>query len=80
MYSTHNKGKSVAAKIFIRTLENKIYGDMISVSKNLHFDKLDEIVNKYNKKYSTIKTKTADVKTFLLKDILQIGQKKFLWS
>ena len=79
MYSTHNKGKSVAAKIFIRTLENKIYGDMISVSKNLHFDKLDEIVNKYNKKYhSTIKTRTADVQTFLLKDILQIGQESFL--
>ena len=53
---------------------------MISVSKNLHFDKLDEIVNKYNKKYhSTIKTRTADVQTFLLKDILQIGQKSFLW-
>ena len=24
MYSTHNKGKSVAAEIFIRTLKNKI--------------------------------------------------------
>ena len=33
MYSTHNKEKSVAAEIFIRTLKNKIYKYMSSVSK-----------------------------------------------
>ena len=33
MYSTHNKGKSVAAERLIRTLKNKIYKYMTSVSK-----------------------------------------------
>ena len=32
MYSTNNKGKSVAAGRFIRTLKNKIYKHMTSVS------------------------------------------------
>ena len=33
MYSAHNEGKSVVAEIFIRTLKNKIYKYMTSVSK-----------------------------------------------
>ena len=33
MYSIHNKGKSVVAERFIRTLKNKIYKYMTSVSK-----------------------------------------------
>ena len=33
MYSTHNEGKSVVTEIFIRTLRNKIYKYMTSVSK-----------------------------------------------
>ena len=33
MYSTHNERKSVIAERFIRTLENKIYKCMTSVSK-----------------------------------------------
>ena len=57
MCSTHNKGKSVAAKRFIRTLKNKM-----NVSKNL--DKLDEIVTKYNETYHrTIEMKSVDVKS-----------------
>ena len=37
---------------------------MTSVSKNVHIDKLDDIVNKYNNTYhSTIKMKTVDVKS-----------------
>ena len=32
----------------IRTLKNKIYKYMTSVSKNVHIDKLVDIVNKYN--------------------------------
>ena len=37
---------------------------MISVSKNVYIDKLDNVVNKYNKKYhSTIKIKPFDVKS-----------------
>ena len=36
---------------------------MISLSKNVQNDKLDEIVNKYNKTYqSTTKMKDVDVK------------------
>ena len=58
MYSTHNEGKFVVSERFIRTLKNKIYKYMISVSKNVYVDKLDDIVNKYNNTYhSTIKIK-----------------------
>ena len=34
MYSTNNKGKSVLAERFIRTLNNKTYKYMTSISKN----------------------------------------------
>ena len=63
MYLIHNEGNSVVAERFIRTLKNKIYKYMISISKNVHIDKLDDIVNKYNNAYhGTIKMKPADVK------------------
>ena len=62
MYSIHNEGKSVVAEIFIRTLKNKTYKYMTSVSKNVYVDKLDDIVNEYNNTYHrTIKTKPVDV-------------------
>ena len=54
MYSIHNEGKSVIAEIY--------YKYMISISKNMYIDKLDDIVNRYNT-YSIIKFKPADVKT-----------------
>ena len=61
---THNEGESVVAKKFIRTLKNKIYKYMMSVSKNVYIDKLDDIVDKCNKTYhSTIKMKSVDVKS-----------------
>ena len=63
MYSIHNEGKSVIAERFIRTLTNKIYKYMTSVSKNVHIDKLDDLVDGYNNKYHrTIKMKLVDVK------------------
>ena len=63
MYLTHNEGKSIATERFIRTLKNKIYKYMTSVSKTVFIEKLDEIVNKYNNIYhSTIKKKPVDVK------------------
>ena len=111
MYSTNNERKSVVAERFIWTLKNKIFKHMAVVSKNVCFDVLDNIVDKYNNKvHRTIKMKPIDVtsdssadynkilmknilnlklvivseyqntKTFLLKDILQIGQKNFLSS
>ena len=64
MYSTNNEGQSVVAERFIRTLKNKIYKYMTSISKNMYIDKLDDIVNKYNNTYhSTIKMKPVDVKS-----------------
>ena len=62
MYSTHNEGKS-AAERFIRTVKNKIYKFMTSVSKNVYTDILNDIVNEYNNTYHrTIKMKPVDVK------------------
>ena len=48
MYSTHNERKTVVAERFIRTLKNKIYKYMTSVSTHVYTDQLDDIVNKYN--------------------------------
>ena len=64
MYSTHNGGKSVVAERFIRTLKNKIYKYMTSISKHVYIDKLEDIVNKYNNtNHRTINMKTVDVKS-----------------
>ena len=63
MYSTHNEGKSVAAKRFIRTLKIKFVSILDFKSKNLYIDKLDDILNKFNNTYhSRIKMKPVDVK------------------
>ena len=63
MYSTYNEGKSVAAERFIRTLKNKLYKHMMVTVKNIYYNVLDDVVNKYNNtKHSTIKMKPKDVK------------------
>ena len=108
MYSTYNEGKSVVAERFIRTIKHKIFKHMIAILKNVYFDVLEDIVNKYNNAvHRAIKMKLTDVTlilmlntmeiqmkkilnlklvimlefqttiTFLLKDTLKIGQKKF---
>ena len=62
MYSTYNEGKSVVAERFIRTLKNKIFQHMIAISKNVYFDVLGDIVNKYNiTVHRTIKMKPIEV-------------------
>ena len=62
MYSAYNEGKSVVAERFIRTLKNKIFKHMTAISKNVYFDMLDAIVNKYNNTvHGTIKTKHIHV-------------------
>ena len=62
MYSTCNEGKSVVAERFIRTLKNQIFKQMTAISKNVYFDVLDDIVNKYNKTvHRTIKMKPIEV-------------------
>ena len=63
MYSTHNEGKSAVAERFIRTLKNKIYKYMTSISKNVHVHNLDDIIDEYNNTYHrTIKMKPINVK------------------
>ena len=57
MYSTYLEGKSVVAKRFI-----KIFKHMTAISKNIYFDALDGIVDKYNNTvHRTIKMKPIDV-------------------
>ena len=45
MYSMHDKGKSIVAERYIRTLKNKIYKSTTSVLY-VDIDKLDQIVDK----------------------------------
>ena len=62
MYSIHNEGKPVVAERFIRTLKQKIYKYMTSISKNVYIDKLNDLVDEYNNTYhKTLKMK-PDVK------------------
>ena len=62
MYSTYSEGKSVVSERFIRTLKNKVFKYMTAISKNVYFDMLDDIVDKYNNTvHKTIKIKPIDV-------------------
>ena len=62
MYSTYNEGKSVVAERFIRTLKTKLYKHVTAIGKNVYYDVLEDVVNKYNNtKHSTIKMKPKDV-------------------
>ena len=62
MYSTYNEGKSVVAEWFIKTLKSNIFKHMMAVSKNVYFDVLYDIVNKYNNTvHKTIKMKPIDI-------------------
>ena len=61
MYSTLNEGKYVVSEKIIKTLKNIIYNySMTAISKNVHIDKLGNIVNEYNNTHQrTIKIKTS---------------------
>ena len=62
IYSTYNEGKAVVVERFIRTLKNKIFKHMTAVSKNVDFDVLDDIVDKYNNTvHRSIKMKPIEV-------------------
>ena len=62
MYSAYNEGNSVVAERFIRTLKNKVYKHITAISKNVYFDVLDYIVDKYNNTYhKTMKIKLVNV-------------------
>ena len=60
----HNEKNILLLKDLLeRTLKNKIYKYMTSISKKVYTDKLDDIVNKCNNTYhSTVKMRTVDVK------------------
>ena len=77
MYSIHNKGKSVVAERFIRTLKNKIFKHVTAISKNVYFGVLDDIFNKYNNTvHRTIKMKPIDVKDNTYVDSMELYSKK----
>ena len=62
IYSTYKEEKSVVAEKFIRTMKNKIFKHMTAISKNVYFDVLDDIANKYNNTvHRTMKIKPIDV-------------------
>ena len=64
MYSTYNEGKSVVAERFIRTLKNKIFKHMTAIPKNVYFDVLGDIVNKYNNTvHRSIEMKAINVRS-----------------
>ena len=63
MYSMHKERKSVVTERFIRTLKNKNYKCITSMSKNVFIEKVDDIANKYNNAYrSKVKMKPSDAK------------------
>ena len=63
MYWQHNEGKYVVGERFIRTLKNKSYKHMTSISKNVYIDKIIDIVNECNNTYHRkIKMKPVNVK------------------
>ena len=63
MYSIYNEGKSVVVERFIRTLKNKLYKHMTATGKNVYYDVLEDVVNKYNNtKHNTLKMKPKNVK------------------
>ena len=56
--------ENLVAERFIKTLKNKFFKHMTALSKNVYFDVLDNIVNKYNNTvHRTIKMKPIDVTT-----------------
>ena len=74
MCLTHNKGKSVVDERFVRSLKNKVYKCITSVSENVYIHKLDDIVNKYNNIYQiTIKMRPVDVNGVKVSTYIDFG-------
>ena len=51
IYSTHNKGKSVVAERFIRTLKGKIYRKMTGNDSQSYLGYLSKLLDEYNNNY-----------------------------
>ena len=80
MYSTFNEGKPVVPERFIRTLKN-FFNHMAVVSKNIYFDVLDDIVNKYNNAvHRTITMNSLRLLLILMLNTMKILMKKILNS
>ena len=61
---THNEKKLVVTERFIKTLRNKTCKQMTLISKNVHIERLYDIVNKCNNTYQkTIKMKPVDIRS-----------------
>ena len=73
MYWTYNEGRSVIAERFIRTLKNKIYTCMTSISKNVYIEKLYdmEVID-----HGIIKAKPADVTPSIHIDFIKENNKE----
>ena len=77
MYLTHNERKFIVSERFIRTLNNKIYKYIISISKIVYIYKLNGIINKYNNIYHrTTKMKSVDVKPSIYIDFSKENHKE----
>ena len=68
----YNEGKSAAAERFIWTSKNKIFKHMTAISKNVYFDVLDDVVNKYKNTFH----RTNKVKYLMLHLILMLNTVK----
>ena len=63
MYSTLNESKSVVPERFIKTSRNKIYKQMTGIIKDVHIEKLNDIVYKISYTYHRkIKMKPVNFK------------------
>ena len=77
MYSTYNEGKSVVTERFIRTLKNKMFKHLTTISKNVYIDVLNDIVNKYNNTvHRTIKIKRINVTNDSYVEYNEVSNKK----
>ena len=77
MYSIHNKGKSAVSERFVRTIKNKIYKYMTSISKYVYIDQLDDINQINNTYHSTIKIKPFDVKSSTYINFHEVNNKEY---
>ena len=79
MYSTYTEGKSVLAERFIRTMKNKIFEHTTAVLRNVYFDVLADIVNKYNNTvHRSIKKKPITLHLIFMLNTMKILIKKIL--
>ena len=72
MYTTHNEGKSVTAKRFIKTLKAKIYEKVTANDSKSYLPYLNKLVDQYNNTcHNSINKKSINV-NYCLKKLKQI--------